>query len=96
MTPQSGSKTITIHILFNISRSKGKETLKVDELIEHNKRNIFLLLSSENETGRLIPELFFFFKKALYEVKTSGLQRRLNIFRYSSTWHTVKTNCIKL
>ena len=96
MTPQPGSKTITIHILPNISRSKGKETLKVGQLIEHKKRNIFLLLSYENEAVRLIPELFFFFKKALYEVKTSGLQRNFNIFRYSSTWHTIKTNCIKL
>ena len=37
-----------------------------------------------------------FFKKALYEVKASGLQLSFNIFRQPSTWHTIKTNCIKL
>ena len=34
---------------------------------------------AENEVGRLIPDLFLFFKKDLYEVKTSGLQLRFNI-----------------
>ena len=27
----------------------------------------------ENQAGRLFPELFLFFKKALYEVKATGL-----------------------
>ena len=46
--------------------------------------------------GRLVPDLFLFFKIALYEVKASDLQLNLNIFRLSSTWHTIKTNCINL
>ena len=37
-----------------------------------------------------------FFKKALYEVKASDLQLKFNVFRQPSTWHTIKTNCIKL
>ena len=37
-----------------------------------------------------------FFKKALYEVKASGLQLSFNILRQSSTQHTIKTSCIKL
>ena len=33
------------------------------------------------EAGRLVPDQFLFFKKALYEVKTSDLQLSFNIFR---------------
>ena len=36
---------------------------------------------AENDTGRLVPDLFRFFKKTLYEVKASGLQLSFNIFR---------------
>ena len=35
----------------------------------------------ENEAVRLVPDLFLFFKKALYEVKTSGLHHDFNILR---------------
>ena len=42
MKTQPGKQTITIHILFNISPSKGNQTMKFDQLIEYNKRNIFL------------------------------------------------------
>ena len=42
MKTQPGYQTITIHILSNISRSKGNQTMKFDQLIEYNKRNIFL------------------------------------------------------
>ena len=36
--------------------------------------------NAESEAGRLVPYLFLFFKKALYEVKASGLQLSFNIF----------------
>ena len=42
MTSQSGKQTITIHILANISRSKGKKAMKFGQFIERNMRNIFL------------------------------------------------------
>ena len=42
MTSHSGQQAITVHILSNISRSKGKLTMKFGQLIEYNKRNIFL------------------------------------------------------
>ena len=42
MTSQPGLQTITIHILPNISRSNGNQTSKLGQLIEYNKRNIFL------------------------------------------------------
>ena len=36
---------------------------------------------AENEAGRLVPDLFLFFKKALYKVKSNGLQLGFTIFR---------------
>ena len=42
MTSQPGQQTIVIHILSNISRSKGNQTMKFGQLIEYNMRNIFL------------------------------------------------------
>ena len=40
MTSQSGQQTIVIHILSNISRSKGNQTIKFCQLIKYNMRNI--------------------------------------------------------
>ena len=54
--------------------------MKFDLVIEYNKGNIFFKKHAENETERLIPDLFFFFKKALDEVKASDLQPGFNIF----------------
>ena len=42
MTSQPGLQTIAIHILSNISESKGNQIMKFDQLIEYNKRNILL------------------------------------------------------
>ena len=42
MTSQPGLQTNTIHILSNICQSKGNQTMKFGQLIEHNKRNNFL------------------------------------------------------
>ena len=39
---QTGLQTIVIHILFNIPQSKGNQAMKVGQLIEYDKRNIFL------------------------------------------------------
>ena len=33
---------------------------------------------ADNEAGRLVPDLFLFFRKALYEVKANGLQLSFN------------------
>ena len=40
----------------------------------------FFKNNAENEVGRLVPDLILLFKKALYEVKASGLQLSFNIF----------------
>ena len=42
MTSQPGPQTIAIHILPDISQSKGNQTIKFGQLIKYNKRNIFL------------------------------------------------------
>ena len=54
MTSQPGLQTIAIHILSNISQSKGNQIMKFGQLIEYNKRNIFLQNScrkSDKETS---------------------------------------------
>ena len=43
-----------------ISKSKGSQTMKYGQLIEYNKRNIFL---------QELSDLFLFFEKSQYEVK---------------------------
>ena len=58
-------QTIAIHILTEISRTKGNQTMKPGQLIKYNKRNIFFFKNyAENEAGRLVPDLFLFFKNA--------------------------------
>ena len=42
MTSQPGLQTIPIHILPNVSQSKGNQAMKFGQLIEHNTRNSFL------------------------------------------------------
>ena len=37
MTSEPGQQTITIHILPNISRSKGNQTMKFGQLIKYNQ-----------------------------------------------------------
>ena len=67
--------------MLNISRIKGKKTLKFGQVIEQNKRNIFLENHAENEAGGLVPDLFLFFNKALNDIKANGLQLSFNQFR---------------
>ena len=42
MTSQPGSQTIAIHILPDISQSKGNQAMNFGQLIECNKKNISL------------------------------------------------------
>ena len=42
MTSQPGLQTVAIHILPNISQSKDNQTMKFGQLIEYNKRDIFV------------------------------------------------------
>ena len=76
MASEAGKQTITIHILSNISRNRGNQTMKFGQLIEDNVRNTFLQKSCRKlgkETG-LIP----LFEKDLYEAEASGQQLSFN------------------
>ena len=42
--------------------------MKFDQLIECNRQTSFFKDYAANEVGRLVPDLFLFFKKALYVV----------------------------
>ena len=42
MMSQPGLQIIAVHILPNISQSKGNQTMKFGQLREYNKKNIFL------------------------------------------------------
>ena len=65
MTSQPGLQTIAIHILSNISQSKGNQTMKFDQLIEYNKRNIFLQKLCRKWGKETSSRPVFIFKKKL-------------------------------
>ena len=59
MLSQPGKQIIAIvHILPNISRSKGNQTMKFDQLMEYAMRNIFLEKSYAKCVGETIPRPF--------------------------------------
>ena len=65
MMSQPAKQTIAINILSSISGSKSNQAVKLGQLIQYNKRNVFFFKSyAENEVGRLVPDLFLFFKYA--------------------------------
>ena len=63
VTSQPGLQTITIHILSNISQSKGNQTITFRQLIELSRQLFFFKNYVENEARRLVPDLFLFFEK---------------------------------
>ena len=48
-----------------ISGSKNNQTIKLGQLIEYNKLNIFLKNCTESEAGRLVSDVSFNFQKSL-------------------------------
>ena len=50
MTPQPGKQALAIHILPNMSRSKGNQAMETGQLIEHNE-NIFFLEKTYIQCG---------------------------------------------
>ena len=58
MTSQPGKQTIAIHTIPNISRNKGNQAMKLDQLIEQNVRNIFLKNHIKNVVEKLFPDPF--------------------------------------
>ena len=55
MASQTWKQTIVIHILPNISRSKGNHTIKFGQLIEYIMSNIFLENTCTKCRGETIP-----------------------------------------
>ena len=55
MTSKPGKQTITIHILSNISRCKGYQTITFSQLIQYNMRNIFF---KKNHTQNVVEKPF--------------------------------------
>ena len=55
MIPQAGQQLTVIHILSNISTSKGNQIIKFGHLTKCNMRNIFLEKSSRKYAGKTIP-----------------------------------------
>ena len=78
--------------IYNITTwlTSNYKTMNFVQSIRYNKRNVFFKKSS-----RLVPDLFLFFKKALYEIKASGPHLSFNIFGYTLTWHTTKNKLYK-
>ena len=96
MTSQPDEQTIAICILPNTSRSKGKQTMKFGQVIKNITTKIFFLKNNtENKAERLDPGLFFFFKKALDQVKVSSLKLSFNIFRFVLNSACNKNNLYK-
>ena len=55
MTSQTGQQIITINKLSNISRSKGNQAMRFNQLIEYNMKNIFLEKSYTKSAGEASP-----------------------------------------
>ena len=58
MTPQPGKQAIARHVLPNISRIKGNQTMKFGQLTEYNMKNIFFEKSHTKYGGETIPRPF--------------------------------------
>ena len=58
MTSQPGKQTISIHILTNMSRTKGNHTMKFGQLIEHKMSTFFLKNHTQNVVEILFPDPF--------------------------------------
>ena len=58
MTLQPGKQTTAMHLLPDIPRSKGNQTMKFSQLMEYNMKNIFLEKSHKTYGGDTIPGPF--------------------------------------
>ena len=56
-----------------------------------SEKYFFSKRHAENEAGRIVPDHFLFFKKALHKFKASG--QHLIYFDRLSLGHIIKTNC---
>ena len=82
MTSQTGQQLMTIHILPNISRIKGHQTIKFD------REKYFSPDHAENEAGGLVKDLLFK-KIAPNRVKASGQHLSFDIFWQTKVNHKI-------
>ena len=75
MASQTGQQIITIHILPDISRSKGNQGMKYGQLIKHNMKIFFCKIHTKNELGRLDLNHFLYFRKVFYKVYNNVYKR---------------------
>ena len=64
MTSQPDLQTVAVHILPNISQSKGSQKIKFGQLIEYNKRNILRQKLCGKWGRETSSRSLFIFKKA--------------------------------
>ena len=57
-TLQASQQTIVIHILPNILRSKGNQTMKFDQLRKCNMKHFSLKNHKQNVVEKLVPDPF--------------------------------------
>ena len=74
----TGQQTITLHVLPNISRSKGNQAIKFGQLIQYSVKNVFSEIMQKLRSGEWFQTSFF--EKALYKVKASCQHLSFNIF----------------
>ena len=59
MTSQARQEIVQIHILPNLSRSRGNQTMKFGQLIEYSMKNIFFEKSNTKYGGEAGPRPFY-------------------------------------
>ena len=59
MTSQTIQQIIIIHMLSNISRSKGNQTMDFGQMTENNMRNVFIEKSYTKCSGEASPRPFY-------------------------------------
>ena len=74
----TGQQTITLHVLPNISRSKGNQAIKLGQLIQYSVKNVFSEIMQKLRSGEWFQTSFF--EKALYKVKAGCQHLSFNIF----------------
>ena len=85
MTSQPGKQTIAIHILPNISISKGYQRMKFYQLIEYNMTNIFLGKSCQDVAEKLFQDHFLENQNWEY-LRINSLKVYTVCFYSTTTW----------
>ena len=86
MIPQTGQKLSTKYTYYPIiSRSKANQAMGFSQLLIAYEL-FFFKNHAENKIARLVPDLFFFFKKAFHKEKATAQHFNFNVFWYISAW----------